>query len=83
MSASMEPRSLGQCLRRILYTAFEPGDDWHTCRLAVRGDEISVFIDGAFVLFAIDGQLPSGGEIGIWTYGAIGIVRTLSGFALE
>ncbi|HEV2108741.1 MAG TPA: DUF1080 domain-containing protein [Thermomicrobiales bacterium] len=49
--------------------SFDPGRDWHTYRLEVRGDTIKLFIDGVLVVEATDDRYPSGGEVALWSNG--------------
>jgi len=40
-------------------------DDWHTVRLEVFGDTISVYVDGALVLSAVDAEPILSGSFGV------------------
>lgn len=48
------------------YKEFEPGTDWHTYRLEVKGNTIKFLIDGALVLKTSDNRYLSGGQVGLW-----------------
>lgn len=43
--------------------------EWHTYRIAVSGDQITVSIDGVEVLQATDASFPAGGQIALWSNG--------------
>jgi hypothetical protein len=49
--------------------AFDPARDWHTYRLEVRGDTITLFVDGVLVVEATDDRYPTGGEVALWSNG--------------
>jgi hypothetical protein len=44
-------------------------DGWHTYRIAVIADQITVSIDGIQVLQATDASFPAGGQIALWSNG--------------
>lgn len=51
---------------------FAPGQEWHQYRLEVRGNELTLLIDGKEVLTATESALPAGltsGQVGLWTQG--------------
>jgi hypothetical protein len=61
---------------------FDPGDDWHTYRLELRGDELRLLIDGADV---VSGTLETpidpasdDAEAGLWAQGVELEVRKVS-----
>jgi hypothetical protein len=49
---------------------FDPGEDWHTYRLEVRGNELRAFVDGGVVLGATDNRFLTGRRVGLWSSGA-------------
>src|SRR5579871_5253182 len=46
--------------------AFTPGNQWHTYRIEVQGNHITVFIDGGFVMDVTDATYPTGAFVGLW-----------------
>jgi hypothetical protein len=65
---------------------FDPGDDWHTYRFELRGDELRLLIDGADVVTGtlevpIDPNSPDA-QAGLWAQGVELEVRKVSVHAL-
>jgi len=62
--------------------AFDPGDDWHTYRFELRGDELRLLVDGGDVVSGtLDAPIDpaSGdGQAGLWAQGAQLEVRRVS-----
>lgn len=56
--------------RKIASQAFNTGPKWHTYRLAVQGNIIKLFVDGAPVLEAADNHYLSSGKVGMFSIGA-------------
>ncbi len=50
--------------------------EWHTYRIAVNGDQITVSVDGVQVLQATDASFPTGGQIALWSNGVMLEVRS-------
>ena len=46
---------------------FTPGDSWHTYRIEVSGNQITLLIDGAKVVDVTDNRFLSGGGVGLYT----------------
>jgi hypothetical protein len=46
---------------------FRPRTDWHHYRVEVRGNTVTVFIDGAFALKATDNTYLGGRKVGLWS----------------
>jgi serine/threonine protein kinase len=46
---------------------FKPGADWHTYRIEVRGNRITVSIDGSPALSTTDNTYISGTKVGLWS----------------
>ena len=62
--------------------SFDPGEDWHTYRFEVRGDQLRLVVDGADVVSgapdpAVDFS-PTGAEAGLWAQGVNLEVRKVS-----
>jgi hypothetical protein len=55
-------------LDEIYYTPFNPGNDWHTYRLEVKGNIVKLFIDTRLMFEVTDNQFLEGGTIGLWSY---------------
>jgi hypothetical protein len=59
--------------------SFDPGQDWHTYRFEVRGDQIRLIVDGVGIVSAAAPAAlepgASGAETGIWSQGAAVDVR--------
>jgi hypothetical protein len=62
--------------------AFDPGDDWHTYRFELRGDELQLLIDGADI---VSGSLDTpidvasgDAQAGLWAQGVQLEVRKVS-----
>ncbi|MBA2519905.1 MAG: DUF1080 domain-containing protein [Chloroflexia bacterium] len=71
--------------RTLASEDFDPEQEWHTLRLEVRGDELTMWIDGEEVLNATDDQLQarlSSGQAGLWTQGVSLTVRRLAIYEL-
>lgn len=46
---------------------FQPGSDWHVYKVEVRGNTLTVSIDGYRVLSATDNTYPTGAKVGLWS----------------
>jgi hypothetical protein len=46
---------------------FRPAGDWHTYRVEVRGDNLSLLIDGGVVATATDNTYVKGAVVGLWS----------------
>jgi len=46
---------------------FQPGSDWHVYKVEVRGNTLTVSIDGYHVLSATDNTYPTGAKVGLWS----------------
>jgi hypothetical protein len=61
---------------------FDPGDDWHTYRFELRGDEIRLLIDGADVVTATlevpVNSASADAQAGLWAQGVQLEVRKVS-----
>lgn len=49
---------------------FDPGEEWHTYRLEVRGNALRAFVDGGLVLSSTDNTFLAGKRVGLWSSGA-------------
>jgi len=56
--------------------------DWHTIRVEARGNVISLLIDGALVIRAVDNRYLAAGQVGIWCSGTQLTVRSFKVIAL-
>jgi len=61
---------------------YNPGSDWHTYRVEVRGNLITFLIDGAPLVRVTDNRYLSGGSVGLWSYIAQLTVRSFRVIAL-
>lgn len=61
---------------------FRPGESWHHYRVAVKGNELTLTIDGGLVLKASDNRFVSSGRVGLWSNAAQVSVRTFTVHAL-
>ena len=61
---------------------FDPGNSWHTYRLEVRGNSISYYIDGGFIVQLKDNQYLDPGRVGILCGEAQIAVRSFKVIAL-
>lgn len=52
---------------------FNPGTSWHTYRAELRGDRISVFVDGSMLMSIGDNIFRSAGSVGIVAGGDIAV----------
>lgn len=52
--------------RLVQGAAFDPGMDWHTYRLEVRGNTVRLLIDGAEAASVTDNKYLSTGRVGLW-----------------
>jgi hypothetical protein len=62
--------------------SFDPGEDWHTYRFEVRGDQLRLIVDGANLVSgapdpAVD-FTSTGAEAGLWAQGVDLEVRKVS-----
>lgn len=57
------------------FADFEPGAAWHTYRIELRGNHLTVLIDGAPVLDAVDNNFLDGGRVGLWSNRCVVSVR--------
>jgi len=48
-------------------SGFEPGKDWHTYRIEVRGNVFTLYIDGTFKGSLTNNRLLSAGRVGLWS----------------
>jgi len=65
--------------RELDGTPFNPGTDWHTYRLEVRGSDLRLLVDGDLLLEASDGAgTGEGGQIGLWSQGVALTVRRVA-----
>lgn len=48
-------------------TAFKPGEEVHRYRLEVRGNQLTVLVDGAVILTATDNTYLTGKRVGLWS----------------
>jgi len=72
--------------RQIATGAFDPGDAWHTYRLEVRGQELTLLVDGEEVASGTDptALAPArSSQIGIWSQGVRLSVRRLAVYPLD
>jgi hypothetical protein len=46
---------------------FDPGTDWHTYRLEVKGNEIKLIIDGSPIAVTPSNRYITPGEVGVWS----------------
>jgi hypothetical protein len=53
----------------IAKTPFDAGSNLHLYRIEVQGSTLRFFIDGGQVLQAKDSQFPTGGQVGLKTWG--------------
>lgn len=51
----------------IVHVPFHPSKEWHTYRVDVRANTISLFVDGAKVLETSDNRYLTTGRIGFWS----------------
>lgn len=49
------------------FAEFEPGGAWHTYRIELRGNGITVLIDGRQILESVDNTYLEGGRVGLWS----------------
>jgi hypothetical protein len=61
---------------------YEPRQEWHTYRLEVVGNEITLLVDGAVICQAIDNQFLTGGGAGLLNIGVQINVRSFRVVAL-
>ena len=61
----------------LVTTLFDPGFDWHTYRLELKGSEIHLFLDGDVLAIAKDHRIRSGEHIRMWSHGVQIRVRSL------
>jgi mannose-6-phosphate isomerase-like protein (cupin superfamily) len=61
---------------------FDPGDQWHTYRVAVSGNTIQLFIDGLIMVTATVDRPGTGERIGLWSSGSELEVRDFRVIAL-
>jgi hypothetical protein len=47
--------------------AFKPGSEWHTYRVEVKGNTITLSIDNAVMASLIDNRFISAGSVGLWS----------------
>ena len=59
---------------------FAPGNQWHTYRVEVQRNHITVFIDGGFAMDVLDATYPSGEFVGLWDSNA---QLAISSFVIE
>lgn len=54
-------------LHELDYRDYDPGGDWHTYRVEVRGNELRFLVDGTVLLEAADNRIltETGGDIGL------------------
>ncbi|MDQ3779516.1 MAG: DUF1080 domain-containing protein [Chloroflexota bacterium] len=72
--------------REIASGAFDPGDTWHTYRLEVRGNRLTLLIDGEEVANGTDttaARSARASQIGIWSQGVRLSVRRIAVYPLE
>lgn len=50
------------------FTAYDPGQGWNNYRLEVKGNRITLFINGTRLLKLVDNQHLYGGQVGVWSY---------------
>jgi hypothetical protein len=50
--------------------AYTPGNEWHTYRIEVRGNELHTFVDGSPTVSATDNTFLRGKRVGLYTQGA-------------
>ena len=60
----------------IASQAFTPGAKWHIYRLAVKGNQIRLLVDGAPLLEKADDRYLDGGKVGMFSVGAQISVRS-------
>jgi hypothetical protein len=48
---------------------FNPSPDWHTYRIEVNGNVITLLIDGKFMTCVADNKFLSAGSVGLWSSG--------------
>lgn len=51
----------------IDFGAFRPGDGWHTYRLELRGNRLTLLIDGAVAAGGQDNRYLMGSRVGLWS----------------
>jgi len=47
--------------------AFDPGSEWHTYRVEIKGNTITLFIDNAVMTRVTDNRFLSAGAVGLWS----------------
>jgi hypothetical protein len=63
----------GMNLAMLASRRFVPGRSWHTYRLEVKGNTLSLFIDKTRAGDAIDNRLPEGRQVGLFTTSQVNI----------
>ena len=46
---------------------FNPGNDWHTYRVEVKANVITLYVDGALLAQVTDNKYLNGGQVGLWS----------------
>lgn len=55
--------------QRLAQQPIEIGEGWHTLRIAARGQQISVSLDGVVILQHEDSSQPFGSQVALWSDG--------------
>jgi hypothetical protein len=55
---------------------FNPGVEWHTYRLEVKGNAIKLLLDGAPLVDGVDNTILLNGQVGLFSFGAQISVRS-------
>lgn len=61
---------------------YAPGVDWHTYRVELSGNSITLLIDGSVALQSLDNRYLEGGAVGLWSCAAQVSVRRFTVTAL-
>ncbi len=61
---------------------FDPGEDWHTYRLELKGNTLKLLVDGSVLVQGTDNRFLSAGRVGLWSQGYQLQVRSFKVIAL-
>jgi hypothetical protein len=57
----------GNCIERSEEFDYKSTRDWHTYRVEVKGNTITMFMDGSPMTSTIDNRFLSAGQVGLWS----------------
>ncbi len=66
----------------LAHQDYDPGTDWHTYRLEVRGNQLRFLIDGNPAVSVTDNRFLTGQIAGLWSVGTQFSVRRVAVYAL-